>query len=116
MTATLERDLTQEVSTSRYQIMGVPRAKDGPTQSGIAVLTTLTDEEATDAQPGDLLLYHALGGVVPCEVIRSRIGVAYDESGTQPFDVPVLDIRFATHELAMAPGDLLTVSILEPEL
>lgn len=113
MTATLERDLTQEVSTARHQIMGVPRPKDGPTRSGLAVLTVVTDEQATGAQPGDLLLYHALGGVVPCDVVRSRDGVAYDESGTQSWEVPVLDVRFASHAQAMAPDDLLTVTLDE---
>jgi hypothetical protein len=88
--------------------MGVHERK-GPTRSGTARLKALSDQEALELEPGDVVLTLRPGGVVPVHVVGVRQAMA-GELGAL-YEVPVVDARFLDGVcLTYAPSDLLRIA------
>lgn len=59
-----------------------------PTRSGTVILRELTDQEALDLQPGEILIFQTPSGLAPLVVKEVKLGVAGDVGAA--YEVPVV--------------------------
>jgi hypothetical protein len=99
MTATIEAPVT---------VLSTVAAKM-PTRSGDVRLKVITDDDATMAMAGDIVLRATFTGYEPVVVQRARTGIAFDKDA-RPYDVPVIECVLSSGwRVVCDPSDLLRV-------